>query len=202
MKSKRWLVVSLSLPIIVLLGWFLYEQILIWATPVPHWIASKGQHVNHCRAIEQWFEAEPVEDTQAARITRPQAGDIAQRVLARHHGFAPLTEANGSPRLVRATFPDGRRRLAWYEVVVIDDGGASLEGKATVVYLDALTGEPLMLIPDVGVGDPCMACGCPAINLLFRPRQFVALGLLTAYLLILAAVGGVVWLRRRLVAAK
>jgi hypothetical protein len=204
MKSRRWLVVGLTLPIVVLLGWFLYEQTLIWITPAPHWIAGKGQSSYHfCRGLKNWIvdEVEPVEDMQPARITREQAGDIMERVLARHYGFIPLFKANG-PLLVRAAFPDGQWRLAWYEVVLIDSGGASLEGKATAVYIDALSGEPLLIIPDAAVGDPCMTCGCPAINLPFRIQQFLALGLLIGYLLMLAVIGGAVWLWRRLAAKK
>ncbi len=204
MKSKRWLPIGLGLPVILLLGWFLYEQILIWVTPVPHWIAGQGQFSYHfCHSLGNWIvgEVEPVEDMQTARITREQAGDVMERVLARYHDFVPLMEANG-PRLVRATFPDGQRRLAWYEVVFIKMHTGGLAGEATGVYVDALTGEPLLLIPNVGVGDPCMTCTCPALNLPFRLRQCLALGLSITYLLILVIVGGVAWLWRRLAAAR
>jgi hypothetical protein len=77
---------------------------------------------------------------QTARITRGQADDIMERVLVRHYGFIPAFAANG-PRLVRATFPDGQRRLTWYEVVFIEYDSGGLSGKATGVYVDALTGH-------------------------------------------------------------
>lgn len=197
-KPKRWLIAGLSLPLIAMLGWFLYEQSLIWVTPVPYWIAGQGQSSYHfCHSLGNWIvgEVEPVEDTQIARITRAQASDTMERILARYHGFVPLMEANG-PRLVRATFPDGQQRLAWYEVVFIKMYDGGLAGEATGVYVDALTGEPLLLIPNVAVGDPCMTCICPAINLPFRLRQCLTLGLCIAYLLSLAIIGGVVWLWR------
>jgi len=122
MKSKRWLLVGLSLPIVVLLGWFLYEQILIWITPAPHWIADKGQSgyqfLLDLGELDR-RKMEPVEDTQTARITRGRPTTIMQRVLARYYGFVPVFAVNG-PRLVQPTFPDGQRRLAWYEVVFIE----------------------------------------------------------------------------------
>ena len=204
MKSKRWLLVGLSLPIIVLLGWFLYEQTLIWITPVPHWIADKGiswYHFCWNSGPGNWTvgETESVEDTQIARITRGQADDIMERVLARYYGFVPVFAVNG-PRLVQPTFPDGQRRLAWYEVVFIEFDSGGMSGKATGVYVDALSGEPLLLIPDVEVGDPAMTCGGVVLNLPFRRQQCVALGLSVGYLFILAVISGGVWLWRRLAA--
>jgi hypothetical protein len=123
-----------------------------------------------------------------------------ERVLARHYGFVPVFAVNG-PRLVRATFPDGQRRLTWYEVVFIEHSGLMV-GKATGVYVDALTGEPLLLMPDVEVGDPAMTCAGLWLNLPFKWQQCVALGLSVGYLFILAVISGAVWLWRRLAATR
>jgi hypothetical protein len=197
MKPKHWLAVGLVMPIIVLIGWLLSEQILIWAMPAPRWVNQKKISTNICveivpQALDN-VEAEP--DVRAARITPAQADDIMERMLARQSGFVPYSKPD-SPHLAWATFPDGQRRLFWYEAVLVAFDG-SMSGKAAATCLDAATGEPLMLIPDVPIGDPCMTCGCIAINLPLRRPQFVALGLLVIYLFFLAIGVGAFWVWRR-----
>jgi hypothetical protein len=199
MKSKRWLLVGLSLPILVLLGWFLYEQILIWVTPAPHWTIRGAPSMYLCEDIVRWAlgEVAPVKDVPTAPITGLRANDIIQRVLARHYGFVPFFVL-GSPGLVQATFPDGQQRSAWCGVTMREYHEETQLGKATAVCIDALTGEPLMVIPDVEVAG--FSCEAPVLDLPFTWQQCVALSLASGYLFILAAIRGVVWLWRRLVA--
>jgi hypothetical protein len=186
--AKRWLGMSISLPIIALLGWFLYEQVPIWATPMPRFVDSGRVEMGGCRGAAELYEAEPVGYEQVANITRLQASNVANRVVYRHFGVTELPGADYLG-LVQATFQDGQRRLAWYKVVTIET--YALESKASIVYVDALTGEPLVFVTDVWLTyDPCMSilsCGCPII-LHLSPRQYFILGLLVSYLLVLTIV--------------
>jgi hypothetical protein len=159
-KSKRWLALITSLFIVALLGWSVYRQ------AAPRWvISSHNQYFGTCRAAAQLeaYDARPVEDSKIATITPMQARAIAYSVIARYYDFSPTFLSDMflsyGPRLVQGTFPDGKQRLAWYQVVIVDDGGSTLLGEAAVVYLDALTGRPLILITGAVVGDPWMVCG-------------------------------------------
>jgi hypothetical protein len=164
--SVRWLVLIMGL-LVILLGWLFYRYAPVLARPVPRWtVYGKGQYYGTCSGAAQLdrYDAELEEDIQTARVTREQAHTIVNRVIVRHYGLPfYLSPAypflSHGPKLVWATFPDGERRLAWYQVVILDDGGATLMGRAAAVYLDARTGEPLVLITDVVVGDPWMTCG-------------------------------------------
>ena len=91
-----------------------------------------------------------------AEMTHRQASDIVDRVIAKYYHFVPFLT---NPTLARATFPDGQRRLAWYELTVVDLSDNAMEGEANVLFVDALTGEPLMLVTDIMLGDPVMGCG-------------------------------------------
>ena len=192
-RSKRWRGVAISLPIIALLGWVLYEQVLVWATPVPRWLVSKeGQYFGSCWIAPQLttfdFEVKPVEEVQTAKISREQAQRIAERVVARQYGSHSSAY---NAQLVQMTLPDGRQRLAWYHFVLIKLNETAMEAKAAGVFVDALTGEPLMLATDMVVGDPCMVCECATATFPLSSMQTFALLLLVAYLLVLAIA---VWL--------
>ena len=82
---------------------------------------------------------------------------LAERVLTKQIGSYGYIFSDG-PTLVQATFPDNQQRLSWAYVVVLDAGGFTLLGDAAIVYLDALTGEPLALVSNLTVGDPQMVC--------------------------------------------
>jgi len=200
MRSKRWLLAGLSLPVLVLLGWFLYEQILIWITPAPRWAIRGAPSMYLCEDIVRWAlgEVAPVKDVPAAPITGFRANVIIQRVLARHYGFFPFFVL-GSPGLVQATFPDGQQRSAWCGVTMREYHEETKLGIATAVCVDALTGEPLIVIPDFGISGFCEA---PVLDLPFTLQQCVALVLSLGYLFILVVISGVVWLWRRLAATR
>lgn len=188
MKVKPWLVVIMSLPIIALLGWFLYELAPIRAA-MPRFVDSGREEMGGCEGAAELYEAESVEDEQVANITRLQASNIANRIVYRHFGVTELPDTDYLG-LVQATFPDGQRRLAWYKVVTLETYGA--ESKASIVYVDALTGEPLLLMTDVLLTyDPCfypLGCGCPMYILPIWPKLVVPLTLLILYALGLAVV--------------
>jgi len=204
-RSKRWPGIIISLPIIALLGSVLYDQALFWTTPLPRWLVSMGGRAIPCQIASRLaafdFEVKPVEEVQSAQVSLEQATSIADRVLARRFGSYP--QFGHTPLLVRMTLPDGRQRLAWYQFELTEDrtGVTYLDVKAAAVFVDALTGDPLMLVTDMVFGDPSMSgCGVTWYFPLSR-KQTDDLSLLETYLLVLAFVvwlGGVVtwWLVR------
>ena len=183
LKSKIWLGVTISLPIIALSGSFLYELALI-RNAVPQFVDSDRVEMGLCNGAAKLYEAELVEDEQVANITRLQAAKIANRVVYRHFGILEIPDTDYID-LVQAIFQDGQRRLAWYKVIAIET--YALESKASIVYVDALTGEPLLLVTDVWLTyDPCMyplGCGCPAYIWPIWPKLVIPLSLLIIYLL-------------------
>jgi len=104
------------------------------------------------------------------------------------------------PDLALVTLPDDEERLAWYYVAVVDPGGVTLMGQSAAVYVDASTGEPLVLITDIVVGDPQMVC---SLEMWLAPTwgRVLALTLLGTYgVLVLAGIGAVRawrWMRAR-----
>jgi hypothetical protein len=58
------------------------------------------------------------------------------------------------PTLVEATFPDGKQRLAYRWEAMVSVKYHFTQGESARVYLDAKTGDPLVLITGLGVADP------------------------------------------------
>lgn len=189
-KSKIWLGIIISLPFITLSGWLLYELASI-RNALPQFVDSSLVEMGFCSEAAELHEAETVEDEQVANITRLQAGKIANRVGYRHFGVTEFPDTNYLG-LIQATFQDGQRRFAWYKVITIQKFARGLASKASIVYIDALTGEPLLLMTNVSLtNDPCFSpfgCGCPAYILPTWPKLVVPLILLIIYLLGLAVV--------------
>lgn len=179
-------------------------EILIRSIPEPRWTVSAAEagiarawgRCSQAGELEK-YHAQAVEDTPGEIISARIAGQVASQVIGRHRPAVFALYAYG-PHLTRLTLPDGQERLAWYQVVVTNDGGSTLMGKADVVYVDAKTAHPLLRITDVGVGDPSFACGTGFLWL--GARQWATragIGLSTLCLAPLALVGGVRLLRRR-----
>lgn len=197
MTKKRWTLIFLFLPAILLLGWFLVEQVQVWTAPEPRWVISVSDQEDFpsCQSAEAFvletFDVHPVEEGGKRLITAERAGDFISRIL----GFFPIHD---EPTLAEATFPDGQRRLVWYRFDLVDTGQHDMEGQVPCLFIDALSGEPLLLVTDLVVFDPCMA-GCDCLSaqfsiFRFSRNQVIALTLLIPSLLIS---GIILWLRRR-----
>jgi hypothetical protein len=141
------------------------------------------------------YQAQPVEGDQETSISADEARKIADRVIEKHH-FSIQGLYAESPRLIRMTLPDGQERLTWYRVLVTDDGGATLIGKADVVYVDAQTGDALLRITDVPISDPVFACGVSPQWPIVRLIRRAGLLLFSLYFALLVPIGGI-WLWRR-----
>lgn len=197
MRKQRRMMILFIVPVLLLSGWILYEQALIWAAPEPRWVisASDQEHFQSCRSAEAFildgFDVLPVGDFRESQITAEKAGDLINRIFS----FFPIHD---EPTLAEATFPDGQRRLVWYRFDLVDSGPYDMEGQYPGLFIDAGSGEPLLLVRDLIIFDPTMA-DCEVLSERFLTsrvsrNQVIAFTLLIPYLLIS---GIVFWLRRR-----
>lgn len=201
MKRQRRLLLSLilSLPALLLAGWFLYEQLPVLFPAAPVWLrpdhpdAVPGacEAVASLRAFNGTFEnARTGIDAEGARLA-------ADFVIAQTYDLPPgRYTAEQATALVRARFPDAGERLAWLNVAPLDTGESRL-GKAAIVYIDAQTGEPLALITAPAVTDARTACGGPPVSRRVLLRQYLPLLLLAGYVGIIGIMTAVALLRRR-----
>jgi hypothetical protein len=193
--------ILLSLPALVLLGWFIVEQAPNWFPAAPVWLRVTGDDAipGACEAMASLraFNGRFSSDTNAAGLTADDARATADEVVAQTYDLPPGRYTGEAPALVRATFPDAGERLAWLAVADLDAGGAARLGKASIIYIDTVTGEALSVITAVSVTDARAACGGPPISRRVRVRQYLPLLALVGYVLIVLAGYAVVWLRRR-----
>ena len=195
-KGKTRRRILIALPALILAVLWIATWIPDWFAPKPRWVISaNGEYLVTCRDVSQLhtFPMSLLQDGPTTSITEEEARAIAARV----RGYSWAGPYTG---LVEATFPDGNQHTAWYQIFLLDDGGSTLMGKAEVLYIDAQTGEPLLLITDVTVGDPIMTCGVTEVSI-DRPVIFwsrvIAPVLLFGYALIAGVVVLIRWLRRR-----
>jgi hypothetical protein len=181
----------------------LIGEIRILFTPEPRWTISE-QEAGIDNALAdcadagrlEVYHAQPVEDTDMTIISAAKAKEIADQVIERHHPSLQGFYAEG-PHLTHMMLPDGQERLAWYRVLVTDDGGATLIGKADIVYVDAQTGDPLIRITDAPISDPAFACGMDSVFPRDRLIRWAGILVSALYFVFLALVGGLWQWRRR-----
>ena len=199
--SRRTLTfILLSLPALVLLGWFVFEQAPSWFPSAPRWLqVTSGEAVSGAceamasvRAYSGRFVSEG-----GSSVSADDARARTDEIVAQTYDLPTGDYVEAQPSLVRATFPDVGERLAWLAVANLDAGGETRLGKASVVYLDAQTGEPLAVITAVAVTDAREACGGPPISRRVLLRQYLPLLALVGYGVIVLAGYAVVALRRR-----
>ena len=195
MNRKRLFLLLLALPLVLIFGQFLYLQISLWQISPPRWeVDDSESYYGSCEGAAQMerYQAAYIDDPNTAvLVSREQARESSLHVLERYYDPSPVLFAYG-PKLVVATFPDGKERTAWYHVMLVNSL-TNMLGRGAVVYLDAQSGQPLLLIRDVHVGDPVMACGFAFI----LPMRLLLLILLTVYLAVVGIFGGLLWLVRR-----
>jgi len=131
-------------------------------TLAPRWIED-GHRYQTCT---QAMEGTPAPKARPA-IDVYQAAQLGAEIIAHQtklHDRAGHKLVAFPPQLVEKRFPDGVVRLAWVygEGRVIDNN--SMMAKAAFVYLEATTGDPLLLITDMNAGDPVFTCGQLFLN--------------------------------------
>jgi hypothetical protein len=189
------------LPVILLVGWFLVEQLPGWFAPPPPWtrypdlLALPGgcQAANALRLFAAARGA-----TNATGMSAEQAQAATIVVLETQYPNARFTFAL-SPELVRGSFGD--TALAWFSVATFERDDATAPASA-IVFLDGQSGEPLSVITVLGAG----AEGADGVCGSFAPqprgwsavlRPYLPLLALAGYVSMVAIGAGVVWLRQK-----
>lgn len=140
----------LSLPGLLLAISWINLQITRSQIAEPRWV-NPGERFDEVRSTELMSKPRGV-------ISPIRATQIAWHVVDEVAGGVYISSGlvySEGPTLVEATFPDGKQRLAyrWEAMVSIFD---TAQGESVRVYLDAKTGEPLVLITAIFVADPFM----------------------------------------------
>jgi hypothetical protein len=140
----------LSLPGLLLAISWINLQITRSQIVEPRWV-NPGERFDEARSTELIIKPRGV-------ISHTRALQIAWHVVDEVAGGVYIDDVwvyREGPTLVEATFPDGKQRLAyrWEAMVSLFDWA---QGESARVYLDAKTGEPLVLITGIFVADPFM----------------------------------------------
>ena len=160
MTRKHWLWLLLFVPVALFIAWFIYERVAIWVTPRPQWVTATPEVSYHYPCSGAGYGERDPDESETVPVSEKRARRIAHRVFVRQKGpFASIYWTMGSgPYLVQATLPDGQQRLSWVLGRVIEYDDAYSRGVAATLYIDATTGDPLLLITDVHVSDPGYLC--------------------------------------------
>lgn len=214
MLTKRicLLIALLSLPAVALVAWRGIVQLDLRRIPAVRWdLPAMGRICwgDHDLAGARPGDPPPahVSETPPGTLPADRAALIAWYVIRKHMGaqaFQSFLYGEG-PTLVRATFPDGERRLAWRRISLISEDDMGMSGVAAAVYLDAATGEPLALVRDIYVCEPSWSPLFLSPNnavhwsvWLQTSGQFFLLALYVAIVLfVVGVVLGIRWLRAR-----
>jgi hypothetical protein len=138
-----------------------------------------------------------ISGTPAQRVDEPEEHIIDQRVAelvadrAIHQalndsGEHPPSHVYG-PLLLRAVLPNGESRLVWARV-----WSTYPTDRDAVVYLDAVTGEPLVIFRGMYLGDPFFGTDCTTYSMddnLFSDQDFMILGAVMCNVLVLLLAG-------------
>lgn len=208
-----WLRIALlSLPVVALVAWRGIVQLDLQRIPAARWNLPAKDNI--CYGDRNLIGTRPgdppperVSETPPGTLSADRAALIAWHVIRKHTDVQPLQSFlyGEGPTLVRATFPDGERRLAWRRTLLISEDDIGMSGVAAAVYVDAATGEPLALVRDIYVCEPSWS------PLFLSPSneyhwavwlqtscQFVLLALYIAIvLLVVGVMFGIRWLRAR-----
>jgi len=175
-------VVLLVLPLLVLV---LYEPVLVRTTPLPSWVVpdDSPKAWNSCpaaiRSLYTGYDLHRLAEGTGPAVGVQRASTILNRVLTRYYRFFPIYhDIFNHPTLVEARFPDGQRREAWVQFDLMEtynfperDGPQPNEGKLTAAFVDAASGEPLMLVTGIPVAWPCETGCCFKANVFASQGQ-------------------------------
>ncbi len=194
--DRRWAApAALAAPALILLLWWGIGVLAARATAPPRWvIPTAGMYAGSCAAAADLdvFDTRPAQPGASVTISAEQARRRADRLIL-NAGARGVAVFGGGPSLITAVFPDGQERAAWFRVLVLDTGPDGTLGAASVAYIDASTGEPLLLLTGVQIGDPVMTCGLETAAMEAMVRRTLPAVLLALYAVL---VGGI-WLVRQ-----
>lgn len=187
----RWIIL-LSLPIIVLLGWFVTERAPGWMVTVPGWLRTVGADpaLGACEALTavDGYQGEFINFYQPTVIRAPEAPAYARAGVEAATGLTLESAASLSPAaLVRATFPQAGERLAWLVIATLPKDADARFDRVAVAFVDGDTGDLLAMNTAVSVTDARTACGGGPVGRRALVRQYLPLLVTAAYVGFLVA---------------
>lgn len=210
---RFFIIVPSLLPVLVLGGWLLSEQLPILLAPQWWWITANSTEgaPAACEAATslRLYNGERVLFEQPT-VSSEDAKAAADRLIAEQYANVGEDEAAltpleyGGPSLFRATL-DGQRRLVWVVTARVGTShiagmpGMEMPGAAAVVYIDANTDEPLALLLAAGAGNAPAMCPFPLRDwavVTIRSTPFLALVGYVGLLLVLGVIVIVYWIVR------
>lgn len=198
-------IILLSLPLIVLLGWFVTEQSPTWLSAVPGWLrpVSAAPFTGACEALASVnaYQGEFIRYATPTTLQAEDARSRAREIVQSGYDVLPPGEASLSPAvLVRGAFPGSGGALAWLVVAVLPKEADARFDRVAIVFVDAESGLVRALDTAVSVTDAAAACGGGPVSRRALVRQYLPLLLAAGYALLVAC--GVLvrgwWLRHRL----
>ena len=197
-------IILLTLPLVVLLGWFVTEQSPSWFSAVPAWLrpTSTTPATGACEALASVnaYGGEFIRYATPTALTADDAVTRTREAVQANYGFTLEDDTSVSPPvLVRGTFPASGERLAWLVIAVLPKEPDARFDRVAVVFIDAETGDLRALDTAVSVTDARAACGGGPVSRRALVRQYLPLLLAAAYVALVTF--GVLlrrwWLRRR-----
>lgn len=171
--------ILLVLPIVIL--WAVLPRFdprrIVPETPstAPRWVED-GRHYNTCSDAMNGATVPDVATLQSLAINRTRATAIGAGVIESQTDIRRICQnalVSFEPKLVQKQFADGQTRLAWVYGEGCGTDKNFMTGTAEFAYIDATTGEPLLLIKDMFAPDPSFTC--PQLAPLERYFQTVKL---------------------------
>ena len=178
---------------------------IVRETPLsaPKWIEESAYGT-----CSQAMTGKPVND-QTINIDKAHAARIGAGVIQSQTDLLTLSGKNSvafKPLLVERQFPDTVSRVAWVygEGRITDNIGMS--ASAEVIYIDAMSGDPLLLIKNIHAGDPNFTCSqlsgldeTHMVNLAYQTLLYLAGLLITAAYSVAAIMIGLRLYKRQVV---
>ncbi|MDX2137720.1 MAG: hypothetical protein SF123_06460 [Chloroflexota bacterium] len=189
------------IPIILLVGWFLVEQLPLWFAPQPPWtrypdlVALPGG-CEAANALRLYGAARGADETTALTADDAQTTTVA--LIEQQYPDERFTFAL-PPELVRGSFGD--TALAWFGIAMFARDDTTAPAGA-IVFLDAQSGAPLSVITVLGAGiegadGVCGAFAPRPQGLRAALRPYLPLLALAGYVGIVGMAAGIVWWRNK-----
>lgn len=176
----RRLVLLLAIPPLVLIAWLVAAQLPRWTAPQPGWFADGTNTPGVCAAVNSLALYGASRGDPNAGIGQDAAKADAAQVVSEHYDTSAPDV--GAPLAVQAALPNTERRAYYLVTALLND---SAPPTAAVIYLDAATGDPRILI--TATEDPAASCDFDVKAALLAVLRSPPPILLAAYGLIVAA---------------
>lgn len=195
MRLRKWLI--LSLPIVLLIGWYILLQAPIWMASAPRWAyVARDKVYTSCQeaALLDEFNGEALTTEETTGVSASQARTTARNVMMRYLGTTAITHES-APFQAVVQNKDGTSTLVWIYTGISDAAISTPLMNGVTMYVDAQTGFPLYMISSIQIGEPQTGCEANPNLVLDQLGNYLSCGLLSLYALSLV-IAGIIWIIR------